>query len=182
MSRLSPPLSARQPDVTGVRGVTPRGVAAPPGPLGAAGCRWLRRWGPIIVLVSRPVLLTRPSAVSNSSHSQKKDYLRRGSRCISAILPRFTHKKVWEIMQKWQAVSPSPSDRSLGVNAINPLVAFTTSMEEEGGAILLFCPGHHTRNYVQNKRKSAVFHFIASQAERAAIFLQLILYLNYLTI
>jgi hypothetical protein len=30
-----------------------------------------------------------------------------------------------------------------GVSAINPLVAFTTSMEERG-AILLFCPGHHT--------------------------------------
>jgi hypothetical protein len=32
-----------------------------------------------------------------------------------------------------------------GVNAINPLVAFYKSMEERG-AILLFCPGHHTRH------------------------------------
>jgi hypothetical protein len=34
-------LSGRRPGITGGRGVTPLGVAAPPGPSGAAGCRWL---------------------------------------------------------------------------------------------------------------------------------------------
>jgi hypothetical protein len=32
-----------------------------------------------------------------------------------------------------------------GVSAINSLVAFYTQWKKERGAILLFCPGHHTR-------------------------------------
>jgi hypothetical protein len=32
-----------------------------------------------------------------------------------------------------------------GVNAINPLVALRHPWKKERGAILLFCPGHHTR-------------------------------------
>jgi hypothetical protein len=37
-----------------------------------------------------------------------------------------------------------------GVSAINPLVAFyDIQWRKERGAILLFCPGHHTRLYVQ---------------------------------
>jgi hypothetical protein len=32
-----------------------------------------------------------------------------------------------------------------GVSAINPLVAFYDIQKKERGAILLFCPGHHTR-------------------------------------
>jgi hypothetical protein len=35
-------LYSRRPVVTGGRGVTPRGVAVPPGPPGEAGCLWLR--------------------------------------------------------------------------------------------------------------------------------------------
>jgi hypothetical protein len=43
-------------------------------------------------------------------------------------------------------VSPSPSYCSLsGVSAINPLVAFYNIHGGKRGAILLFCPGHHTR-------------------------------------
>jgi hypothetical protein len=35
----------------------------------------------------------------------------------------------------------------LGVSAINPLVAFYDIHGGKKGAILLFCPGHHTRLY-----------------------------------
>jgi hypothetical protein len=65
-SALQKSLSGGRPGVTGGRGVTPRGVAALPGPPGAAGCRWLRTHHSFRL---RP---TRPSAVSNSTHSQKK--------------------------------------------------------------------------------------------------------------
>jgi hypothetical protein len=37
-----------------------------------------------------------------------------------------------------------------GVNAINSLVAFYDIHEKERGAILLFCPGHHTRRELHN--------------------------------
>jgi hypothetical protein len=33
-----------------------------------------------------------------------------------------------------------------GVSVINPLVAFYDIQEGKIGAILLFCPGHHTRH------------------------------------
>jgi hypothetical protein len=35
-----------------------------------------------------------------------------------------------------------------GVSAINPLVALRHPWKKERGAILLFCPGYHTRLYV----------------------------------
>jgi hypothetical protein len=56
-------------------------------------------------------------------------YPRRGSRGISDIAPRrpsFTKiTKLWETLQTWQVVSPSPSDQSSSVViAVNPLLAF----------------------------------------------------------
>jgi hypothetical protein len=36
-----------------------------------------------------------------------------------------------------------------GVSAINPLVAFYDILGRKIGAILLFCPGHHTRPLIK---------------------------------
>jgi hypothetical protein len=35
-----------------------------------------------------------------------------------------------------------------GVSPINPLVAFYCRLRKERGAMLLFCPGHHTRHII----------------------------------
>jgi hypothetical protein len=50
-----------------------------------------------------------------------------------------------------------------GVSAINPLVTFYDIHGVKRGAILLFCPGHHTRNEINYFYSSDEIKFLFSK-------------------
>jgi hypothetical protein len=76
-------------------------------------------------------------------------YLRRGSRGISDIPPRHPRFTKLAMRNTTDVTGGKPIAVLLqsisGVNPINPLVAFYDIYGKERGAILLFCPRHHTR-------------------------------------
>jgi hypothetical protein len=75
--------------------------------------------------------------------------LQMSSRGISYISPKHLHLSKWLIYEKYckQVVCPSPFDRSPSqVWELIVLTPFTTCKKGRG-AILLFCPVHHTRLY-----------------------------------
>jgi hypothetical protein len=62
------------------------------------------------------------------------------------------------------------SQSILGVSPVIPLVAFYDIHGRKRGVILLFCPGHHTRQKInQPLRKLLSFHNRMPSANRKAI-------------
>jgi hypothetical protein len=152
---LSPPLSGQRPGVTGGRGVTPRGIAEPPGPPGAVGCRWLRthhscrlpaRYGWQGHLRSRTVLTHKKKALSPKVE-------------VSQIFLRDTHvlpKLVSYEEHCRQVVSLSPSYCSQsGVSGVNPLVAFYNIHGGKREVLIFYFVPDTTRNEMYETNNKA---------------------------